>query len=114
MENSQFEEWLADYEAELREGVQKRFGLTDGSSDKNRLSDESLQDKDEGRAPRIGNMICGKCSGQLACLTVILTNCVTPSPWDYWRKASPWRQFRRHWGTNPSRRLRSTIRPGSR
>jgi hypothetical protein len=47
MENSQFEEWLADYEAELREGVQKRFGLTDGISDKNRLSDESLQGKDQ-------------------------------------------------------------------
>jgi hypothetical protein len=45
MENSQFEEWLADYEAELREGVQKRFGLTDGINDKNRLSDESLQGK---------------------------------------------------------------------
>jgi hypothetical protein len=30
MENNQFEEWLADYEKELREGVQKRFGLTDG------------------------------------------------------------------------------------
>jgi hypothetical protein len=47
MENSQLEEWLADYEAELREGVQKRFGLTDGISDKNRLSDESLQGKDQ-------------------------------------------------------------------
>jgi hypothetical protein len=46
MENSQFEEWLADYEAELREGVQKRFGLTDGISDKNRLSDKS-QGKDQ-------------------------------------------------------------------
>jgi hypothetical protein len=47
MENNQFEEWLADYEAELREGVQKRFGLTDGISDKNRLSDESPQGEDQ-------------------------------------------------------------------
>jgi hypothetical protein len=47
MENSHFEDWLADYEAELREGVQKRFGLTDGIGDKNRLSDESLRGKDQ-------------------------------------------------------------------
>jgi hypothetical protein len=27
-ENGQFEEWVVDYEAKLREGVQKRFGLS--------------------------------------------------------------------------------------
>jgi hypothetical protein len=32
----------------LREGVQKRFGIADGIGDKDRLSDESLQDKDQG------------------------------------------------------------------
>jgi hypothetical protein len=70
----------------LREGLQKRFGLTDGNSDRNRLSDESLLVKDEGRALRIGNMICEKCSGLLACLTAIRTNRVTPSPSDCWRR----------------------------
>jgi hypothetical protein len=30
-ENSQFEEWMVDYEAKLREGAQKRFGLSDGT-----------------------------------------------------------------------------------
>jgi hypothetical protein len=39
-ENAQFEEWMDNYEAGLREGVQKRFGLTDGTSDNNGLSDE--------------------------------------------------------------------------
>jgi hypothetical protein len=47
-ENSQFEEWMVDYEAKLREGVQKRFGLSHGTGDKNRLSDELMQDKDQG------------------------------------------------------------------
>jgi hypothetical protein len=46
-ENSQFEEWMVDYEAKLREGVQKRFGLSYGTSD-NRPSDESIRDKDQG------------------------------------------------------------------
>jgi hypothetical protein len=45
MKNRQFEEWLADYEAELREGVQKRFGLTNEISDKNEERDESLQEQ---------------------------------------------------------------------
>jgi hypothetical protein len=48
MENVRFEEWLADYEAELREGVQKRFGLTDGIGEKSRPSDESGQGKNQG------------------------------------------------------------------
>jgi hypothetical protein len=26
---NQFEEWMDDYHAKLREGVQKRFGITD-------------------------------------------------------------------------------------
>lgn len=43
-ENSQFEEWMVDYEAKLREGVQKSFGLSHGTSDKNRPSDESMQE----------------------------------------------------------------------
>jgi hypothetical protein len=46
-ENSQFKEWMVDYEARLREGVQKRFGLSHGTSD-NRLGDKSMQDKDQG------------------------------------------------------------------
>ena len=33
-ENSDFEEWLAAYETELREGMQKRFGLADVNSEK--------------------------------------------------------------------------------
>jgi hypothetical protein len=51
IENSDFEEWLAAYETELREGVQKRFGLADVNSDKSRRSDESLPDKDQGTLP---------------------------------------------------------------
>jgi hypothetical protein len=47
-ENGQFEEWMVDYEAKLREGVQKRFGLSHGTGDKNSPSDESIQDKDQG------------------------------------------------------------------
>jgi hypothetical protein len=43
-ENGQFEEWMIDYEAKLREGVQKRFGLSHGTSNKNRPSDESTQE----------------------------------------------------------------------
>jgi hypothetical protein len=46
MATSQFEEWMDDYEAELREGVQKRFGLTDEINDKRRLDDEE-QEKGE-------------------------------------------------------------------
>jgi hypothetical protein len=46
-ENSQFEEWMGDYEAKLREGVQKRFGLSHGTSD-NKPGDESMQDQDRG------------------------------------------------------------------
>jgi hypothetical protein len=46
-ENSQFEEWMVDYEAKLRAGVQKRFGLPHRTSDKNRPSDESMQDEDQ-------------------------------------------------------------------
>jgi hypothetical protein len=34
---------MADYEAELREGVQKRFGLNDQIGDRNEPSDESLE-----------------------------------------------------------------------
>jgi hypothetical protein len=49
METSQFEEWMDQYRAELREGVQKRFGLTDRISDKNRLTGK-LQ-KDQGKLP---------------------------------------------------------------
>jgi hypothetical protein len=40
-ESGQFEEWMIGYEAKLREGVQKRFGLSHGTSNKNRPSDES-------------------------------------------------------------------------
>jgi hypothetical protein len=47
-ENSDFEEWLAAYETELREGVQKRFGLADVNSEKSIRSDESLPDKGQG------------------------------------------------------------------
>jgi hypothetical protein len=43
-ENSQFEEWMVDYEAKLREGVHKRFGLSHGTGNKNRPSDESTQE----------------------------------------------------------------------
>jgi hypothetical protein len=50
MENDQFEEWMDDYEAELRDGVQKRFGLTDVINDKDRLNDE-LPEKDQGKLP---------------------------------------------------------------
>jgi hypothetical protein len=50
MATGQFEEWMDDYEAELREGVQKRFGLRDGINDKSRLDDE-IQEKDEGEPP---------------------------------------------------------------
>ena len=46
-ENSQFEEWMSDYEAKLREGVQKRLALSHGTGDKNRPNDESMQDKDQ-------------------------------------------------------------------
>jgi hypothetical protein len=46
-ENSQFEEWMVDYEAKLREGVQKRFALSHGTSS-NRPGDESMQEKDQG------------------------------------------------------------------
>jgi hypothetical protein len=46
-ENNQFEEWMVNYEAKLRERVQKRFGLSYGTSD-NRPSDESMRDKDQG------------------------------------------------------------------
>jgi hypothetical protein len=51
IENDDFEEWLAAYETELREGVQKRFGLADVNSHKSRSSDESLPDKDQGTLP---------------------------------------------------------------
>jgi hypothetical protein len=50
MENDPFEEWMDDYEAELRDGVQKRFGLTDVINDKDRLNDE-LPEKDQGKLP---------------------------------------------------------------
>jgi hypothetical protein len=43
-ESGQFEEWMIGYEAKLREGVQKRFGLSHGTSNKNRPSDESTQE----------------------------------------------------------------------
>jgi hypothetical protein len=46
-ENGQFEEWMVDYEAKLREGVQKRFGLSHETSD-NRPNDGSMHDKDQG------------------------------------------------------------------
>jgi hypothetical protein len=39
MAASQFEEWMEDYEAKLREGVHKRSGLTDVMSDKTRPDD---------------------------------------------------------------------------
>jgi hypothetical protein len=45
-ENSQFEEWMVDYKAKLREGVQKRFGLSHGTGDKNRPKCESMQGND--------------------------------------------------------------------
>jgi beta-glucosidase/6-phospho-beta-glucosidase/beta-galactosidase len=51
MKNCDFEEWRAAYETELREGVQKRFGLVDVDCDKSRRSDESLPDKDQGTLP---------------------------------------------------------------
>jgi hypothetical protein len=47
-ENSQFEEWMVDYEAKLREGVQKRLGLSSGTGDKNRPNDKSMQGNDQG------------------------------------------------------------------
>jgi hypothetical protein len=47
MENEQFKEWMDDYETELREGVQKRFGLTDETSENNRLSDERPEKEDD-------------------------------------------------------------------
>jgi hypothetical protein len=50
MENNQFEEWMDEYEAELREGVQKRFGLIDGICDKDRLNDK-LPENDQGKLP---------------------------------------------------------------
>jgi hypothetical protein len=50
MATSQFKEWMDDYETKLREGVQKRFGLMDGISDKTRLDDEK-QEKDQGESP---------------------------------------------------------------
>jgi hypothetical protein len=43
-ENGQFEKWMIDYEAKLREGVQKRFGLSHRISNKGRPSDESTQE----------------------------------------------------------------------
>jgi hypothetical protein len=46
-EDGQFEEWMVDYEAKLREGVQKRFGLSHETSDK-RPSDGSMHKKDQG------------------------------------------------------------------
>jgi hypothetical protein len=45
-----FEEWMDGYEAGLREGVQKRFGLGDGVDNKSRLDDEK-QEKDQGALP---------------------------------------------------------------
>ncbi len=50
MAASQFDEWMEDYEAKLREGVQKRFGLTDVSCDKTR-PDEEKREKDQGEPP---------------------------------------------------------------
>jgi hypothetical protein len=47
-ENSDFEEWLAAYETELREGVQKRFGFAHVNSENRIRSDESLPNKDQG------------------------------------------------------------------
>jgi hypothetical protein len=65
MEKGQFEEWLSDYEAELGEGVQKRVGLTDGISEKQRPRDE-LQEKDQGKLPtsQLPQSVQGK-SGQV-------------------------------------------------
>ena len=43
-ENSQFEEWMVDYEAKLRERVQKRFGPSHGTGHNDRSNDESTQE----------------------------------------------------------------------
>lgn len=39
---------MVDYEAKLREGVQKCFGLSRGTGDKNRHNDESMQGSEQG------------------------------------------------------------------
>ena len=50
MVTSPFEEWMDDYEAKLHNGVQKRFGLSDGVDNKSRLDDEK-QEKDKEQPP---------------------------------------------------------------
>jgi hypothetical protein len=50
MVTSLFEEWMDDYEAKLRDGVQKRFGLSDRVDNKSRLDDEK-QEKDKEQSP---------------------------------------------------------------
>ena len=50
MAANQFEEWMEGYEAKLRQGVHKRFGLTEVMSDKTRPDDEK-REKDRGEPP---------------------------------------------------------------
>jgi hypothetical protein len=37
--------WMIDYEAKLRDGVQKRFGFSHGTRDEKTPSDESTHDQ---------------------------------------------------------------------
>ena len=48
--SNQFEEWMDEYEAELREGMYKRFRLTDGINGKEKPNG-ALQGDDQVKVP---------------------------------------------------------------
>jgi hypothetical protein len=48
--SNQFEEWMDEYKAELREGMYKRFRLTDGINGEEKSTDV-LQNEDQVKVP---------------------------------------------------------------